>query len=97
MRASSGSRSSSADAYAPTPRTDPAVAIQPGVAGLDDPAACFPLGVVGLQVDLLTVCADVRRERVVADQLADFSVVIRLVQTDALRVLWGRLRPLDRD
>jgi hypothetical protein len=76
---------------------DGSVAIQPGVAGLDDPAACFPLGVVGLQVDLLAACTDVRRELVVADQLADFSVVICLIQADALRLLWGRLWALDRD
>jgi hypothetical protein len=74
-----------------------AVAVQPGVAGLDDPAACFPLGVVGLEVDLLAARADVRRELVVADQLADLSVVICLVQTDALRLLRGRCRSLDRD
>jgi len=76
---------------------DAAVAVQPGVAGLDDPAACFPLGVVGLEVDLLAACADVRRELVVADQLADLSVVICLVQTDALRLLGGRFGALDRD
>lgn len=75
----------------------PAVAIQPGVAGLDDPAACFPLGVAGLQLDLLAACADVRREPVVANQLTDFSVVICPVQADALRMLGGRLRALDRD
>jgi len=39
----------------------------------------------------------VRRELVVADQLTDGGVVIRLVQADALRLLWGRLRALDRD
>ena len=76
---------------------DAAVAVQPGVAGLDDPAACFPLGVVGLEVDLLAARADVRRELVVADQLADLSVVICLVQTDALRLLRGRFGARDRD
>src|SRR5271170_6519223 len=74
-----------------------AVAVQPGVAGLDDPAACFPLGVLRLLLDLLAACADVRRELVVADQLADFGVVIGLVQADALRLLGRRLRALDRD
>src|SRR5271170_195949 len=38
-----------------------AVAVQPGVAGLDDPAACFPLGVLRLLLDLLAACADVLR------------------------------------
>ncbi len=67
------------------------------MAGLDDPAACFPLGVVGLEVDLFAACADVRRELVINDQLADLGVVIRLVQADTLRLLRGRLGPLDRD
>jgi hypothetical protein len=74
-----------------------AVAVQPGVAGLDDPAACFPLGVLRLLLDLLAASADVWREIVVADQLTDGAVVIRLVETDALRLLRRRLRPLDRD
>ena len=76
---------------------DPAVAVHPGVARLDDPAAGFPLGVVGLQVDLLAACTDVRRELVAAEQLADLGVVVRLVQADALRLLRGRFGPLDRD
>jgi hypothetical protein len=67
------------------------------VAGLDDPAACFPLGVVGLEVDLFAACADVRRELVINDQLADSGVVVRLVQADALRLLRGRFGPFDRD
>lgn len=67
------------------------------MASLDDPAACFPFGVLSLLLDLLAACADVRRERVVTNQLADFGVVIRLVQADALWVLWGRFGPLDRD
>jgi hypothetical protein len=58
---------------------DPAVAVQPGVAGLDDPATGFPLGVVGLLLDLLAACTDVRCQRVITDQLADGGVVIRLV------------------
>ena len=67
------------------------------MARLDDPAAGFPLGVVGLLLDLLAACAYVRRELVINDQLTDFGVVIRLVQADALRVLRGRFGPLDRD
>lgn len=76
---------------------DAAVAVQPGVARLDDPAACFPLGVLCLQLDLLAACADVRRERVGTDQLTDLSVVICPIQADALRLLRGRFGPLDRD
>jgi hypothetical protein len=76
---------------------NPTVAVQPGVAGLDDPAAGFPLGIVGLLLDLLAACADVRRELVITDQLTDGGVVIRLVQTDALRLLRRWWRSLDRD
>jgi hypothetical protein len=75
----------------------PAVAIQPGVAGLDDPAACFPLMVVGLQIDLLAASADVRRQPVSGDGVADFLILVSLIETDALRLLRGRLGPLDRD
>lgn len=74
-----------------------AVAVQPGVASLHDPAARPPLGVVRLQVDLLAACADVRRELVGGDGRADFGVVVGLVQADALRLLFSRLRALDRD
>ena len=37
-----------------------AVAVEPGVAGLDDPAACLPAGHAGLQLDLFAAAADVR-------------------------------------
>ena len=76
---------------------DPAVAVQPGVACLDDPAACFPLGVVGLQVDLLAASAYVRSQPVRSDGVADFLIVVSLIETDALRLLRGRLGALDRD
>ena len=50
---------------------DAAVAVEPGVAGLGDPAARPPVGVELLQVDLLAASSDVRRQVVVAEQLAD--------------------------
>jgi hypothetical protein len=65
------------------------------VARLDDPAACFPLGGLGFQVDLFAANADVRRQIVVADQLTDGGVVIRLVQTDALRLLRNVVKNVD--
>ena len=76
---------------------DRAVAVQPGVAGLDDPASGAPPGGAELVLDLLAAGADVRREVVVIDQIADLGVVVGLVQADALRSLGGRLRALDRD
>lgn len=76
---------------------DAAVAIHPGMGGLDDPASGAPAGCADLLGDLLAACTDVRCELVVADQLADLGVVIRLVQADALRLLYGWLGSLDRD
>lgn len=74
---------------------DRAVAVQPGVGRLDDPASCTPAGGANLLGDLLAARADVRRQLVVADQLTDLSVVVGLVQADALRRLGRRLRALD--
>ena len=76
---------------------DRAIAVQPGVAGLDDPASRAPAGGAELVLDLLAAGADVRGQLVVIDQLANFGVVVGLVQADALRLLFGRRRALDRD
>ena len=76
---------------------DAAVAIQPRVSGLDDPAPGAPTGSANLLGDLLTACADVRRQLVVGDQGANFGVVVCLVQADSLRLALGRPRTLDRD
>ncbi len=76
---------------------DAAIAVQPGVGGLNDPASGAPARRVDLLSDLLAACTDVRAEVILADQLTDLDVVICLVQADALWVLWGRLWSLDRD
>jgi hypothetical protein len=76
---------------------DRPVAVQPGVAGLDDPAPGAPAGSENLLGDLLATGADVRRQLVVGDEVADFGVVIGLVQAEALRSLRGRFGSLDRD
>lgn len=76
---------------------DAAVAIQPGVSGLDDPAAGAPPGSANLFGKLLPACADVRGELVLGDQVANFGVVICLVQADPLRLALGWLRAPDRD
>jgi hypothetical protein len=55
--------------------------------GLDHPASGAPARRVDLLGDLLAASADVRRQVVAADQLADLGVVVCLVQADALRVL----------
>jgi hypothetical protein len=76
---------------------DAAVAVEPGMARFDDPAAGLPVGVAGLEVDLFAAGADVRRELVVVDDDAAVGVVERLVQAQPLRRFPGRLRTLDRD
>ena len=67
------------------------------MAGLDDPAARFPAGGAGFELDLVTARADVRRESVLADQLERVGVVVGPVEADTLRPLLGRGGPLDRD
>ena len=49
---------------------DAAVAVEPGVGRLDDPAACFPARRLRLELDLVAAAADVRGEPVGADELA---------------------------
>jgi hypothetical protein len=76
---------------------DRAVAVEPRKAGLDDPAASPPAGAAGLELDLVTARADVRRESVGAEQLERVGVVVGPVEADALRLLLGRGGPLDRE
>jgi hypothetical protein len=67
------------------------------VAGLDHPAPGAPPRSANLLTDLLTTGADVRRQITGGDGVADFLVVVSLVQADALRLLRGRFGTLDRD
>jgi hypothetical protein len=76
---------------------DPAVSVEPGVGGLDDPAAGAPAWGADLVGDLFAAGADVRRELVRADEVADVCVVVGPVEAEALGSLRSRRRPLDRD
>ncbi len=67
------------------------------MAGLDDPASGAPVGVALALLDLFAAGADVWRQVVLADELANVFVVIGLVEADALRRLLGRFGALDRD
>ena len=73
------------------------VAVEPGVAGLDDPAAGAPTRGVQLQLDLFAARADMRRVAALGDELADRLVVVAAVETQPLRLFGCRLGPLDRD
>ena len=63
----------------------------------DDPAAGAPAGGADLVGDLLAAGADVRRESVLGDEVADLGVVVGLVETETLGCFGSRLGPLDRD
>ena len=76
---------------------DPAVTVEPAVAGLDDPASGAPAGSTDLLGDLFAAGADVRREFVVADEIADFGVVVGPVKAEALGLFGCWLGALDRD
>jgi hypothetical protein len=64
---------------------DRAVAVQPGVSGLDDPAPGAPGSVADLRRQLLAAGADVRLEALRNRQLADVVVVVAASQAQALR------------
>ena len=74
-----------------------AVAVQPGVTGLHDPAPGAPAGGVKLELDLLAAGADVGCETARERRLSDAVVVVAAIQAQSLRRLLGRLGPLDRD
>lgn len=65
--------------------------------GLEDPAACSPVGIALLEVDLLATSADVWCELALAEQFADDREVVCLVKAETLRVPLGRFGALDRD
>ena len=74
-----------------------AVAVQPGVAGLDDPTPGTPAGSLELQLDLFAAAVDVRGVPALGDGLAYRLVVVAAVEAQSLRALLARLGPLDRD
>ena len=64
---------------------------------LDNPAARSPIGVALFEVDLLATSADVWCEVRALEDVADFRVVIGLIQAEALGIGLGWLWTLDRD
>src|SRR5215218_7897177 len=63
-----------------------AVAVEPRVAGLDDPAPGPPAGVANLRGELLTAGADVGLEALADGEFADVVVVVAAVETEPLGV-----------
>jgi len=74
-----------------------AVAVEPGVAGFDDPAACSPAGAAELLADLVAAAADVRLQPLFGDPLVYPRVVVAAIETEPLRPSFRRFRTWDRD
>jgi hypothetical protein len=72
-----------------------AEAVEPGVCPFDHPAAGAEAGLALECLRLLAARADVRREAELGRQLVDLGEVVALVQAEPLRLLGGRLGPLD--
>lgn len=64
---------------------------------LDDPAARSIAGLAFERFGLFATADDVGGEAELGGELAYFVVVVAAVEAEALRLLRGRLRPLDRD
>jgi hypothetical protein len=74
-----------------------AVAVEPGVAGLDDPAARAPAGRGALQLELVVAATDVGGVAASGCELVDPRVGVASVETEALRMFCRRAGTLDRD
>lgn len=74
-----------------------AIAVEPRVGALHDPAAGAVVGLASDCLGLLAARADVSREAELLDQLAHDRVVVALVETERLRSTPGWLGPRDRD
>jgi hypothetical protein len=64
-----------------------AVAVQPGVAGLDDPAAGAPLRSGSFERELVAAAADVGRVATTGRELTDPGVGVAAVEAEPLRIL----------
>jgi len=74
-----------------------AVAVEPGMAGLDDPAAGLPARCGSFQLDLFAAATDVGCVAASLRELVDPWVAVAAVEAEALWILGGRLWPADRD
>jgi hypothetical protein len=74
-----------------------AVAVQPGVAGLDDPTPGAPSRCRSFQPELVAAATDVGVVAAAGRELVDPGVGVATVQAQAMRILGRRFRPPDRD
>ena len=73
-----------------------AVAVEPGVAGFDDPTSRAPAGPCAFQFALVAASTDARREAATDRELLDPRIGVAAVEAEALRMLNRRLGPVDR-
>jgi hypothetical protein len=64
-----------------------AVAVEPGVAGLDDPATGAPSRCGSFELELLGATTDVGGVAAAGRELADPGIGVAAVETEALRML----------
>jgi hypothetical protein len=74
-----------------------AVAVEPGVAGLDDPPPRSPSRPGSFELELVAAATDPGGVAAAGCELADPRVAVAAVQTQRLRTLGRRLGPLDRN
>jgi hypothetical protein len=74
-----------------------AVAVEPGVAGFDDPAPRARSRSGSFELELVGTAADVRGVTAAGGEVVDPGVGVAAVQAQALRLLGRRLGSSDRD
>ena len=74
-----------------------AVAVEPGVAGLDDPTPRSPSRRGSFELELVAAATDVGCVAAAGCELVDPRVAVAAVQTQSLRTLGRRLGPRDRN
>jgi hypothetical protein len=74
-----------------------AVAVEPGVAGLNDPAAGAPVRCRSSELELVAAAADVGGVAAAGCEVVDPRVGVAAVETKTLRMLTRRLGSFDRE
>lgn len=74
-----------------------AVAVEPGVAGFDDPTPGLPSRDGSFKLEFLAAATDVGAVTAAGRELVDPRVGVAAVETEPLRMLRRRLGPGDRD
>ena len=74
-----------------------AVAVEPGVAGLDHPAPGAPSRPGSFELELVGAATDVRGVAATGRELVDPGIAVATVETEGLRIVGRWLGPLDRN